>query len=159
MTPIELPKETMDVDLPVEREATEPPEIRGRGRDDVRMLVASKHDGRLVRARFDELGRFLEPGDLLVVNTSATLPAAVAGHLVRPDGEAEPIELHVSTRFPGALWVVELRRPVKASTEPLFDAVRGAAGLLPGAGRVSVLAPGGGLSAHATQRFLLRDSA
>jgi S-adenosylmethionine:tRNA ribosyltransferase-isomerase len=154
MTTIELPLETMDFELPVELEATEPPEVRGRGRDDVRLLVAWKHDGRLVHARFDQLGRFLEPGDLLVVNTSATLPAAVAGDLVRPDGAVESVEVHVSTRFPGGLWVVELRRLVAASTEPLFDAARGAIVLTPGGGRVELLAPAGEASPRGVRLWI-----
>ncbi len=54
-----------------------PPEARGLRRDAVRMLVATRHDGRLRHARFDDLPRLLEPGDLVVINTSATLPAAL----------------------------------------------------------------------------------
>ena len=46
-------------------------------RDDVALLVSRTSDGALTSACFDELGAFLEAGDLLVVNTSATLPAAV----------------------------------------------------------------------------------
>ena len=64
-------------ELPERLEAHEPPEARGLGRDDVRLMVASAHDGRIVHARFRDLPEFLEPGDLLVVNTSATLPAAL----------------------------------------------------------------------------------
>ena len=79
----------------------------GLARDDVRMLVA-RGDGRLVHARARELPDFLRPGDLVVVNTSATLPAALAAR--RTDGTA--LELRLSTPLPGAAddrWVVELR--------------------------------------------------
>ena len=58
-------------------EAHEPPEIRGSGRDDVALLVASRGAGEIVHARFGDLPRFLRAGDLLVVNTSGTLPAAL----------------------------------------------------------------------------------
>jgi S-adenosylmethionine:tRNA ribosyltransferase-isomerase len=88
-------------------EAHEPPEVRGSGRDDVAMLVAGRHEGSLVHARFGDLPEFLEPGDLLVVNTSATLPAALTASL----GERQ-VELRLSTPAPGASdrhWVVELR--------------------------------------------------
>ena len=88
------------VETPVRLEAHEPPEARGRGRDDVALLVASRHDGRLVHAAFRDLPRFLEPGDLLVVNTSATLPAAL------PAGD---LELHLSTWTAPGRWLVELR--------------------------------------------------
>ena len=56
-------------------EASSTPEARGLRRDEVRMLVATPD--RLAHARVRELADHLHPGDLLVVNTSATLPAAV----------------------------------------------------------------------------------
>ncbi len=64
--------------------ASRPAEERGLTRDGVRMLVATT-DG-LAHASFADLARFLTPGDLLVVNTSGTLAAAVEGH--RQDGRA-----------------------------------------------------------------------
>ena len=99
-------------ELPERLEAHAPPEARGLARDDVRMLVA-RGDGRLVHARARELADFLGPGDLVVINTSATLPAALAAR--RTDGTA--LELRLSTPLPGAAddrWVVELR----AGAEP-----------------------------------------
>ena len=59
-------------DLPSELAAGEPPEVRGISRDGVRMLVAERSTGRLTHATFNQLPRFLEPGDLLVINTSGT---------------------------------------------------------------------------------------
>jgi S-adenosylmethionine:tRNA ribosyltransferase-isomerase len=91
--------------LPPGSEATAPPERRGLTRDGVRLLVA--RPGAVTHHRFGELGRFLEPGDLLVVNTSATLPAAVPGR--RTDGR--PLDVHVSTSLDDGDWVVEPRRP------------------------------------------------
>jgi S-adenosylmethionine:tRNA ribosyltransferase-isomerase len=85
-------------------EAHEPPEVRGRGRDDVAMLVATRHDGRLVEARFRDLPDLLEPGDVLVVNTSGTLPAALDARLGDRD-----VELRLSTPAEDGAWVVELR--------------------------------------------------
>jgi S-adenosylmethionine:tRNA ribosyltransferase-isomerase len=73
-------------------------------RDDVALLVSRKSDGALINACFDELGDFLEAGDLLVVNTSATLPAAIPGLL-----RGERVELHLSTPVSGPDWVVEVR--------------------------------------------------
>ena len=59
-------------------EAHEPPEARGLRRDGVRLLV-SPGERAPVHARFTDLADLLEPGDLLVVNTSATVPAAIDG--------------------------------------------------------------------------------
>jgi S-adenosylmethionine:tRNA ribosyltransferase-isomerase len=85
-------------------EAHEPPEIRGDGRDDVALLVATRSDGAVRHARFRELPAFLAAGDLLVVNTSATLPAAVPARLA-----GEHVELRVSSPRAGGAWLVELR--------------------------------------------------
>jgi S-adenosylmethionine:tRNA ribosyltransferase-isomerase len=94
-------------------EAHEPPEALGRRRDDVRLLV-SAGDGAPVHAGFTDLGAFLRPGDLLVVNTSATVPAALDARL--PDGE--PVVLHVSGELPGGVLLVEVRQPDAGSTSP-----------------------------------------
>ena len=91
-------------------EAVEPADVREADRADVALLVASRDDGALVHARFNELPRFLRPGDLLVVNTSATVPAAVPARL-----DARDLLLHLSTQVgPGdgagdSDWLVELR--------------------------------------------------
>jgi S-adenosylmethionine:tRNA ribosyltransferase-isomerase len=92
------------LELPVRLEAHEPPEAREEGRDDVALLVATRHDLALVHARFRDLPQFLSAGDLLVVNTSATLPAALEARL----GE-QPLQLWLSTPTTDGSWVVELR--------------------------------------------------
>jgi len=71
--------------------ASRPPEARGLGRDGVRLLVATP-DG-IVHARFGDLPRFLSAGDLLVVNTSATIAAAVDGRR----GDGRPVVVHFSS--------------------------------------------------------------
>jgi len=91
--------------LPPALEAHEPPEARGLRRDEVRLLVTDRGTGRIVHARFTDLPDSLAPGDLVVVNDSATLPAALRAR--RADGRAVP--LHLSTRLPAGLWVVEPR--------------------------------------------------
>lgn len=95
-------------ELPPRLEAHEPPEARGLRRDEVRLLVASRGTGLVVHSRVDELPTFLAPGDLVVLNTSATLPAALPAR--RRDGQA--LELRLSTPAPDespCRWVVELR--------------------------------------------------
>jgi S-adenosylmethionine:tRNA ribosyltransferase-isomerase len=110
-------------ELPPALEAHEPPEARGLARDDVRLLVATRGDGGVAHARFRDLADLLVPGDLLVVNVSATLPAAVAAR--RADGS--PIELRFATPAPdmaaGAWWVVELRSA--DGTAPVGDGREG----------------------------------
>jgi S-adenosylmethionine:tRNA ribosyltransferase-isomerase len=89
--------------LPDAGEARVPPEARGLARDQVRLAVVSPAGTRHLRA--DALPDLLHPGDLLVVNTSATLPAAV--ELQR---HGCPATVHVSTQLDDGAWVVELRR-------------------------------------------------
>jgi S-adenosylmethionine:tRNA ribosyltransferase-isomerase len=120
-------------------EAHQPPETRGLGRDDVAMLVARRHDGALAHARFRDLPSFLEPGDLLVVNTSATLPAAVDARLGQ-----RPVELRLSSPVPvdGVNhWVVELRIPSDGGALPFRPAPIGARLDLPGGVHADLLAP------------------
>jgi len=119
--------------LPPELEAATPPEARGITRDAVRMLVAYRSDERLLHTTFSELPRFLDEGDLVVINTSGTLPAAVSG----VDSEGRDLEVHLSTRLPAGLWTVELRR----SSEVDLGASAGQVIELPGGGRVRLLAP------------------
>ena len=87
-------------------EAHEPPEARGLRRDGGRLLV-SLGDAEPVDASFSELATLLAPGDLLVVNTSATIPAALDARL--PSGE--PVVVHLSGALPGDVWLVEVRQP------------------------------------------------
>ncbi len=82
--------------------ARTPPEARGRGRDDVRLLV-TRPDGHR-HARFEDLPRFLRAGDLLVVNESAAIPASLPA-----EGRVGPLLLNLCTRFRSDLWVAEPR--------------------------------------------------
>jgi len=93
-------------ELPRRLEAHEPPEARGLARDEVRLLVAGRRDGGIAHTRFRDLPELLTPGDLLVVNDSATLPAALDAR--RADGTA--LTAHLSSPAPGVdAWFVELR--------------------------------------------------
>src|ERR1700755_1886917 len=69
-------------------EAHEPPEARGLRRDGVRMLVAHKRDGRVEHRTFAEVPDLLSPGDVLVVNVSATVPAALPARPAAPRAAA-----------------------------------------------------------------------
>jgi S-adenosylmethionine:tRNA ribosyltransferase-isomerase len=119
-------------ELPPELEADSPPEARGMTRDAVRMLVAHRGDGTLVHSHFSELPRFLDEGDLIVVNTSGTLAAAVPG----VDRTGRLVEVHFSTHLPADLWTLELR----IGDEPWFGAEPGEVVELEGGGRVELLA-------------------
>src|ERR1700755_3382727 len=111
----------IDFTLPPELEAHDPPEARGTARDGVRLLVSQGTTGDISHHRFDELPGLLRPGDLIVVNTSGTLPAEVvavrgpgpgpgSGPGPGPGGrDARRLAVHFSTAWPDGGWLVELR--------------------------------------------------
>jgi S-adenosylmethionine:tRNA ribosyltransferase-isomerase len=111
----------LSFELPSVLEATEPPEVRGHGRDDVRLLV-SVGTRPPVSTRFAQLARFLAPGDVLLVNTSATLAAS----LHASDDRGVDTEVHLSTRLPSGLWLVEIRAPGTRASRPDFSDHTGA---------------------------------
>lgn len=88
--------------LPETSAATVTPEERGLERDEVRLLV-SRRSGH-AHARFFDLPRFLEAGDLLVVNRSRTLPAALPA-----TAGTTRFLLQLSTRYGPHLWLAEPR--------------------------------------------------
>ncbi|MYS89208.1 S-adenosylmethionine:tRNA ribosyltransferase-isomerase [Streptomyces sp. SID5464] len=116
--------------VPEELSARVPVEQRrpGLDRDAVRMLVSRGVE--VAHHTFPELPRLLRAGDLLVVNTSATLAAAVDGWI----GHARVV-VHFSTRGDDGRWAVELREPDGRGT------TRARAG---GPAGTEVCLPGGG---------------
>ncbi|MEU2425724.1 S-adenosylmethionine:tRNA ribosyltransferase-isomerase [Streptomyces sp. NPDC007851] len=142
--------------VPEELSARVPAEQRGPGlgRHSVRLLVsrgtAVSHHG------FAELPRLLRAGDLLVVNTSPTLAAAVDGRV----GHARVV-VHFSTRgdaaHGGGRWAVELREPDgKGTTRPRAGTRAGTEVLLPGGGRLVLEEP---LSARGERLWWARTTA
>lgn len=116
--------------LPPELEAGAPPPER----DDVRLLVAAPEGMR--HERFADFARFLQPGDLLVVNTSATLAAEVDGLRLG----AAPVAVHFASALDDGSWVVELRPPWP-STGPVRDVRPGERIEMPDGIRVFVIEP------------------
>jgi S-adenosylmethionine:tRNA ribosyltransferase-isomerase len=125
-----------DFTLPAALEAGEPPEARGLSRDAVRLLVSHADTGAIEHARFSDLPRWLSAGDLLVVNTSGTINAALAA----TDDSGEDLELHLSTRLPGGFWAVEVRQPGSPASLPDRRARGGTTLRLPAGGRATLLA-------------------
>jgi S-adenosylmethionine:tRNA ribosyltransferase-isomerase len=120
--------------LPPEREAHEPPEARGVPRDGVAMLVSRGAAGEISHHAFTGLPSLLLPGDLLVVNNSATLPAAVRLVDTRLTGRAAAtgLAVHFSTPLPDGYWLVELREVRDGSTAPYGGGTPGQRLELPG---------------------------
>ena len=121
-------------------EASEPPEARGLARDEVRLMVSHIATDQVIHTRFRTIGDFLAEGDLLVINTSGTLNAALP--IQRSDGEQ--FELHLSTRLPTNRWVVEIRAyqdEQGKTTRPFYHIQPDQTFTLPAGGRVKLHAP------------------
>ncbi len=95
-------RDELTFERPEHLAAVAPPERRGLERDEVRMLVSTPEGNR--HARFVDLPELLQPGDLLVYNSSATLPASLAAC-----GSPGSFTLNLSTHYGGNLWLAEPR--------------------------------------------------
>jgi S-adenosylmethionine:tRNA ribosyltransferase-isomerase len=93
----------MKFSLPAELEARQPPAVR----DGVRLMVSSPAG--IAHHRFTELPSLLSPGDLLVVNTSRTIPAAI---------RTGSSEIHFSGQLPDGAWLAEFRLASGKSSIP-----------------------------------------
>lgn len=124
-------------EIPAALEAAEPPEARGLARDEVRLLVSDVARDSIEHARFRDLPRWLSAGDLLIVNTSGTLNAALSATTDMGDA----FELHLSTRLPGGFWTLEVRQPGEKASLPYVRARAGTKLRLSGGGGATLLAP------------------
>jgi S-adenosylmethionine:tRNA ribosyltransferase-isomerase len=133
----ESPVGRVAINIPPELEANEPPEARGLERDQVRLMVSHYLSDGIQHAAFRDFPEFLKAGDVLVINTSGTMNAAVNAR--RVDGTE--LEVHFSTHLPDDVWTVELRSHDNNETRPFFDAVPGEILQLPGRASLSIISP------------------
>ncbi|MFI5682906.1 S-adenosylmethionine:tRNA ribosyltransferase-isomerase [Streptomyces sp. NPDC051636] len=123
--------------VPEELSARVPAEQRGPGLDRgaVRLLVSRGTE--VSHHVFGDLPRLLRAGDLLVVNTSPTLAAAVDGRI----GHVRVV-VHFSTRGDDGRWAVELREPDgKGTTRARAAGPGGTVVGLPGGARLVLEEP------------------
>ncbi|MFB5190570.1 S-adenosylmethionine:tRNA ribosyltransferase-isomerase [Alicyclobacillus fastidiosus] len=109
----------LSLNLPVPpTPATRPPEERGIARDEVKLLVLDRRTGRTEHGVFHRLADYLQPGDLLVVNTSKTLAASLPALLLRG---GEPMRIHLASRITSTTYIVERRDAQGAADERPFQ--------------------------------------
>jgi S-adenosylmethionine:tRNA ribosyltransferase-isomerase len=121
------------ISSPEDRTATEPPELRGLRRDEVRLMIATLAGIR--HTVFNRLAEHLRAGDVLVVNTSATVPGQLDG-----DRNGSAVIVHIANRLPDGSRVVELRAAPSAAS-PILDGRVGERIRLPTGGLVELIAP------------------
>ncbi|AFY56738.1 S-adenosylmethionine:tRNA-ribosyltransferase-isomerase (queuine synthetase) [Rivularia sp. PCC 7116] len=91
--------------LPAELSAKEPPERRGIARDGVRLMTINRNSGEVDHSRFNGISEFLRPGDLLIFNTSRTLPASLQGCDCTLD---KYLEIRLAQHLPDDSWLALL---------------------------------------------------
>lgn len=125
---------SIDFHLPSELEAIKPPELRGLNRDDVKLMISYKSDNKVVHDNFYNIDRYLESGDLIVLNTSKTMNAAISAE----DENGTKLKVHLSTALLSDLWIIEVRKVENNTTVPNKDNFSGKTLKLSGGGTVKI---------------------
>lgn len=164
------PLNGLDFNLPPTLEADAPPEARGLRRDEVQLMVSYRSDNRIEHRKFFELPEVLNAGDVVVINTSGTLNAALSAG----SADGHPFEIHLSTEVPNgapynpsprcahcdnpyiADWVIEVREPEKWSTKPYYAAEVLEQYFLPAGGVVWLKRPYSRLQAGGSRLWVAR---
>ncbi len=95
-------------------------------RDHSRLMVVRRETGEFEHCRFYEIGRFLRPGDLLVLNNSRVIPARLRGRRLGTGGAVEVLLLH---RVGAGRWkaLVKPGRRLRPGARLEVDGVEGQA--------------------------------
>ncbi len=130
----------IDIEVPPERSARQPVEATpGVHRDAVRLMLSNGREPPSHHT-ISDLPDVLAPGDLLVVNTSAAMAAAIDGVVTNGPDPDESVVVHVSTELPSSLWLVEIRhRIANGSSEPDPTERAGQTLVVEGGGHVQLL--------------------
>ncbi len=88
-------------------------------RSSCRLLVIDRNSGRFLHRRFNEIGHFLRPGDLLVLNDTKVIPARLLG--TKKDTGAA-VEILLLKRLGADLWetLVKPGKKLRAGAEVVF---------------------------------------
>ncbi|MGI0080150.1 MAG: S-adenosylmethionine:tRNA ribosyltransferase-isomerase, partial [Nitrososphaerales archaeon] len=100
-----IQRSTFSFELPERLLAREPAEERGSSREDVRLMAIDRATGRVKHTNFENFPSFLKPGDLLVFNSSRTIPAAIEGSDSKTGSR---IEMRLAEHLPDDTWLALL---------------------------------------------------
>lgn len=87
--------------LPHELHAAFPPERRGIRRDHVRMMTIDRKTGKVIHDSFNHLADYVKPGDMIVLNNSRTIPAALKATI---DNTSQEIEVRLARSLSETSW-------------------------------------------------------
>lgn len=129
--------ETFDFHLPKSLACAKPTEERGILRGEVRLMVSNRTNDSIAHTTFGEIGNYLREGDVLIVNTSGTIKAALSTRL--PNGKEGRI--HLSSPLGSNEYLVEVRQVVKNNTKRFYGLKAGDKLPIPLATNVKIIAP------------------
>lgn len=132
-----IKEKNFDFELPPALECAKPSEERGIGRDEVQLLVSNRKDDSIIHSQFKEIGQFFQEGDVLVVNTSGTLNAALEVDLAN----GRKGRVHISTKVEEELFLVEVRQIIGNETKRYFNLKVGQTISLADGGKMELIAP------------------
>jgi len=110
-------KTNLDFQLPKILECSSPTEVRNLKRDEVKLMVSERHNDKITHTQFSNIDHFLTKNNVLVVNTSGTINAALKTTL--PNNEDGRI--HLSTQISKNEWIAEIRKVVDNKTVRYTD--------------------------------------
>jgi S-adenosylmethionine:tRNA ribosyltransferase-isomerase len=103
--------------LPDRLKAKEPAEVRGIARDSVKLLVIDRHQNKTYHTRFNQLASYLRKNDLLVFNSSRTLPAVLKGYT----SNHHPVEIRLAEHLPDDTWLALIMMDNKPATNIIVN--------------------------------------
>jgi len=139
MTPIHTapPTTAYNFELPYQLECAKPTEERGLARDEVRLMVSHIQNAKVEHTSFRDLDQFLQEGDLVIINTSGTLKAALEGF----QANGKKVRIHFSTKISTDKWMVEIREVIGDHTKRYKDSKKGEVLALKNGGSIQLIAP------------------
>lgn len=93
--------------VPEELNASAPPERRGVRRDQVKLLVLNRETGKAEHSVFYELDQYIQPGDVVILNNSRTIPAELTGL----DTKQQKVVIRLAQRINEGSWKALIVQP------------------------------------------------
>ncbi len=124
-------------ELPANLECSKPTEVRGLRRDEVRLMVSEMETDKIHHDVFKNIVEYLNEGDVLVVNTSGTMKAALTGVY----NNETNVNVHFSTQTQNKKWVIEIREIIDGKTRRFSHGKIGGFIQLKNGGKIKLVKP------------------
>ena len=123
--------------LPDYLQRPKPTETRGIPRDEIRLMVSNISNNHIEHTIFRNIGEYLRPDDVLVINTTGTLNTPLKA--MTKDGIS--VKVHLSSKQKDNHWAVALRKATENEIENFHTVHQGEFLALDGGGSVEIIQP------------------